>query len=148
MNRTYGFSEVTRLIGVTRNKLIYWTQAGLITASVREAHGTGHHRVFDFANLMEITVAGVLARYGMALAGIGHVLAEVRKAVRQPPDQARDQLIFVMGDPKHSDGIWTGRREEFAAELDTAFLVHEPVGILIDVGRITRELRQRTGGTA
>ena len=72
LNDTFGFSELIQRTGVPRTRLIHWTQAGLIKAGVREAQGTGHHRVFSFYNLVEVAVANALANYGIDVATLGH----------------------------------------------------------------------------
>ena len=97
-DRTFGFGEVIDLTGVPRAQLIYWTQAGLITTAVREARGTGHHRVFSFRSLVEVAVAAALAQYRMSVRTIGFVL----RAIGDPTHRAgrdRATVAFVMGSP-------------------------------------------------
>lgn len=144
-DKTFGFGEVLDLTGVSRSQLIYWTQAGLITAGVREAQGTGHHRVFSFHNLVEVAVAIALARWGVAVPTIRRVVTALTQTEGPSPGETSDQLVFVTGDPATSRGIWAGTLEAFVGEVQTAFLINEPVGMLINVGRIIRELAQRIG---
>ena len=129
-------------------QLIYWTQAGLITAAVREAQGTGHHRLFNFHNLVEVAVARALARAGLTLPGIRRVLTVLTPPGNQPSGETGDALLFLTGDLTQPRAIWTGTRVEFAAELDSAFLINDPVGLLIDVGRIARDLAAHMGRLA
>ena len=147
MHTSFGFGQVLALTGVTRSQLIYWTHAGLIAAGVREAHGTGHRRVFSFSDLVAVAVARALARHGMTLPSMRRVLAALAPAAPASPGGADDHLVFVMGDPTSPGAVWTGTRVEFAAELQTAFFINDPVGTLIDVGRISRALADRVGGT-
>ena len=62
------------------------------------------------------------------------------------PGETSHQLVFLTGDPATPSAIWTGTHEEFVGEVQTAFLINEPVGMLINVGRIMRELAERIGG--
>ena len=147
MLTSFGFGQVLTLTEVTRSQLIYWTHAGLIAAGVREAHGTGHHRVFSFSDLVAVAVARALARHGMTLPSMRRVLTALTPTTPASPAGSADQLVFVMGDRTSPVSVWTGTRAEFAAELQTAFFINDPVGTLIDVGRISRALADRVGGT-
>ena len=138
----FGFGDVMTLTGVARSKLTHWVQSGAVAAGIREASGTGHHRVFSFANLVAVAIAAALARNGVTLAGIQRVLAALPAPLPVGPD---DLLLFVMGDPAHAGSQWAGARAEFVAELRHTFLIHEPVGILIDVGRIIQTLTAQIG---
>ena len=139
-DRIFGFGEVLDITGVLRAQLIYWAHAGVITAGVREAQGTGHHRIFNFHNLVEVAVARALARAGLTLPGIRRVLTVLTPPANQPSGETGDHLLFLTGDPAQPGAIWAGTRMELAAEIDSAFLINEPVGLLIDVGRITQQL--------
>ena len=76
------------------------------------------------------------------------MLTAIEGAVGPSPGETSDQLVFLTGDPETPSAIWTGTREEFVAEVETAFLIHAPVGMLIDVGRITQALTERIGETS
>ena len=138
-NRPFQFGEVLELTGVSRSQLIYWTHRGLITAGVRKAQGTGHHRLFSFGDLVAVAVARALARCGVTVPSIRRVLTAIAPAVGAA-DETSDRLAFLMGDPASPHAVWVGTRDEFVAELQTAFLINQPVGILIDVGRIADTL--------
>ena len=144
-NDTFGFSELIHLTDIPRTRLIHWTQAGLITAGVREAQGTGHHRVFDRHDLFEVAVANALAQYGVSTATIGRVLGALRKATPRPWGGTPDQLLLLAGDPASPGAVWVGTRDELAAELKKPFLLNAPAGILINIGQIQQELTDRLG---
>ena len=139
---TYTFSDAVRLTRAKRTQLIYWTQAPLITAGIREAAGRGHHRVLSYANLIELSIAVGLARQGVKLRGIRTVLKMVRLP-RRPPRKPLDQLVFLMGDPADPNATWVGRRDQFISGLRTGAVIIDPVGILVDVGRIVQDLDDR-----
>ena len=143
-DQAFGFGEVAKLTGVPRTRLIHWTQAGLITAGVREAQGTGHHRVFSFRNLVEVAVANELAQYGIGVTTIRRVLTMLPTAAFSPRGATPDGLI-LLGDPAGAGGVWVGTRDELATELETPFLINAPVRILINIGQIQLELTGRLG---
>ena len=145
---TFSFGEVIDLTDVPRAQLTYWVQSGVITAGVRETQGTGHHRLFDSHNLVEVAVARALARAGLTLPGIRRVLTALTAPANQTSGETDDHVLFLTGDPTQPGAIWTGTRMEFAAELHSAFLINDPVGLLIDVGRITRDLAAHVGRLA
>ena len=134
LDATFQFGEVLALTDVSRSQLIYWTQKGLITAGVRAAQGTGHHRLFSVRNLLEVKVARALARCGVKVPSIQRVLTAIGTAGGGASGVTTDRLVFLMGDPASPVAVWAGTRVEFVSKLQTAFLLHEPVGLLINVG--------------
>ena len=76
------------------------------------------------------------------------VLFALRTNSPEPPGATPDQLLLLVGDPANPSSFWIGTRDELAAEQATSFLINEPVGILINIGHIRRELTERLGKTS
>lgn len=144
MHSTFTFGDILRLTGAQRTQLIYWTQAGLITAGIRAGDGPGHHRVFNYRDVVEVAVATALGRHGVKLPTIRAALKAAR-VPRRPPRAPMDRVVYVLGDPEQPAGIWVGTREAWIAELRTPTLTFGPAGIFVDVGRIVERLDQQTG---
>src|ERR1017187_4694858 len=49
--------QVMRITGVSRRRLTYWLERGVVTAEVDAARGRGHVRLWSFGNLLEVRVA-------------------------------------------------------------------------------------------
>ena len=100
-----------RLTGVSRRRLAYWLDRGVVSADVDVARGRGRVRLWSFTNLVEIRVA-VWLRERVSLQLLGKVvgalhrrgysfpLAEVRVAV---VDAERHRVRVVVQGP---DGRW------------------------------------------
>ena len=43
--------EAKRIAGITYRQLDYWTRTGLVTPSVKDAHGSGTQRLYSFQDL-------------------------------------------------------------------------------------------------
>ena len=89
-------------------------------------------------------MANALAQYGIAVATIGHVVHALPTVRVRSPGATPDQLMCLVGD-RARGGVWVGTRDELATELNTAFLINEPVGMLINIGRIRQDLSGRVG---
>ena len=140
----FGFGDALRLTDAKPTQLTYWVQAPLITAGIREGDGPGHHRLFSYANLIEISIAVALAQQGVKLPSIRTVLRMV-KVPSRPPRKPLDRVVFLMGDPKRPSGTWMGTRAEFITEmtLGAESMIFQPVGTLVDVDWIIRRLDAR-----
>lgn len=142
--KAYGFGEVLAHTGAARTQLIHWTHVKLITAGVRGAEGTGHQRVFSFWNLVEVTVTVALAHYGLSVKSMGVVLRAVGRHVRRVKRE-QDTLVFIVGAPGSPSAVWCGTRQEFAMEITDEAFIPKRTGILVDLGRIVGDLKERTG---
>ena len=47
----YRAPEAKRIAGITYRQLDYWTRTGLVTPSVKDAHGSGTQRLYSFQDL-------------------------------------------------------------------------------------------------
>lgn len=132
----YTSEQVIRFTGVSRRRLAYWLDRGVISADVDEARGRGRVRLWSFANLVEVRVAlwlrdhvslqllrevvGALRRRGLVFP-----LAEVRVAVLAGPRRSR---VLV----RSADGSWE--------EPLTGQIVME---LVVPVGQFRSELEEK-----
>lgn len=133
--------QVLRLTGVSRRRLAYWLDQGIVGADVDEARGRGHVRLFSFRNLIEIRVA-VWLRDKLSLQLIRkvvrrlredrqleHPLAQVTIGIVEDERQGRSppkQRVVIAG----PDGEW--------ADWKTDQLV---LSITLPIERFASELR-------
>ncbi len=77
----YRAPQVCRLVGITYRQLDYWDRTGLISPSIREAHGSGTQRLYSFSDIVQLKVVKRLLDAGMSL-----------KKIRQAMDILRAEL--------------------------------------------------------
>jgi len=70
--------QVMRLTGVSRRRLTYWLDHGIVSAEVDEARGRGHIRLWSFANLLEVRVA-LWLRESVSLQLLGKIVRKLRQ---------------------------------------------------------------------
>ena len=71
--------EAKRIVGITYRQLDYWTRTGLVTPSIKDAHGSGTQRLYSFQDLATLRVIKGLLDTGVLPA------ARARRG-RVPPD--------------------------------------------------------------
>src|SRR3989442_13496227 len=103
-----------RVTGISRRRLAYWLDHGILAADVDEARGRGRVRLWSFRNLLEVRVALWLrdkvslqlirAMVGKlrALEGLDHPLTDVSFAVVESTRKARRQDVVI----QQPDGSW------------------------------------------
>jgi len=105
--------QVLRITGVSKRRLGYWLDRGIVTAEIDEARGRGRVRLWSFSNLVEVKVALWLRdRVSLQLigriverlrtAGLDRPLAELRFAVVDTGKVRRPNDVMV----QQSDGTW------------------------------------------
>ncbi len=113
MSPAWTTEQVLRITGVTKRRLGYWLDRGIVTAEIDEARGRGHVRLWSFSNLVEVKVALWLRdRVSLQLigkiverlrtAGLDRPLAEIRFAVVDTGKVGRPNDVVV----QQSDGTW------------------------------------------
>jgi uncharacterized protein (DUF433 family) len=99
--------QVIRLTGVTRRKLTYWLDRGIVTADIDAAKGRGHVRLWSFTNLVEVRTAlwlrdqvslQLLGKVVQAIraTGLKSPLAEVTVRVAERPGRSRKTDVEVL----------------------------------------------------
>jgi uncharacterized protein (DUF433 family)/DNA-binding transcriptional MerR regulator len=106
--------QVIRIAGISKRRLDYWIDKGIVTADIDRAQGRGRVRLFSFANLVEVRVAAWL-RDKMSLQLIGKIVQRLRSDdTRLPLAEVTFGVIEdrTRGRPRHQvvvlrpDGVW------------------------------------------
>jgi len=82
-NRRGGYRapQVCKLVGITYRQLDYWARTKLITPSLKQANGSGTHRLYSFTDVVQLKVLKRLLDAGMSL-----------KRIRSAVELLRDEL--------------------------------------------------------
>jgi uncharacterized protein (DUF433 family) len=105
--------QVLRITGVSRRRLAYWLDRGILTADIDEARGRGRVRLWSFSNLLEVKVA-LWLRDRVSLQLIGTIVNRLRaEGTKQPLAEMRFAVVDT-GKPKRptdviiqrADGPW------------------------------------------
>jgi DNA-binding transcriptional MerR regulator len=138
-DRAWTTEQVLRITGVSKRRLGYWLDRGVLSAEVDEARGRGRVRLWSFSNLIEVRVV-LWLRDRVSLQLIGKIVDQLRK---RGVDQPLAELRFAVIDTgrarrptdvvvQQTDGSWetpiNGQvvmevvlpLEQFAAELKIA----------------------------
>jgi len=106
--------QVMRLSGITKRRLDYWIEKGIVTPDIDRARGRGRVRLFSFANLVEFRVAAWL-RDKVSLQLIGKIVQRLRaEETLRPLARVTFAVIedHVRGRPRHrvvaqqANGSW------------------------------------------
>jgi uncharacterized protein (DUF433 family) len=101
--------QVMRLTGVSRRRLDYWLDRGVVSADVDAARGRGRVRLWSFANLIEVRIALAL-RDEVSLQLLGKIVGKLRqRGLAAPLAEVR---VTVLPDDgrvlvQEGDGGWT-----------------------------------------
>jgi uncharacterized protein (DUF433 family) len=92
-DRAWTTEQVLRITGVSKRRLGYWLDKGIISADVDEARGRGRVRLWSFANLIEVRVV-VWLRDRVSLQLIGKIVGYLRKrGIEQPLSELRFAVV-------------------------------------------------------
>ena len=76
--------EAKRIAGITYRQLDYWTRTGLVTPSVKDAHGSGSQRLYSFQDLATLRVIKKLLDTGVSLQRVRKAVEHLRGMKRSP----------------------------------------------------------------
>lgn len=102
--------QVIRITGVSRRRLAYWLDRGIVSADIDEARGRGRIRLWSFRNLLEVRVA-LWLRDRLSLQLIGRIVKELRKAGLTSPLATVRFAVLARGRRGDSVVIQTGTGE-------------------------------------
>jgi DNA-binding transcriptional MerR regulator len=74
----YRAPKVSKLVGISYRQLDYWTTCGLVSASVRDADGSGSQRLYSFADIVQLRVIKRLLDTGVSLTKIRAAIEHIR----------------------------------------------------------------------
>jgi DNA-binding transcriptional MerR regulator len=95
--------QVIRITGVSRRRLAYWLDRGIVSADIDKARGRGRVRLWSFRNLLEVRVA-LWLRDRLSLQLIGRVVKELRKAGLSSP-LATIRFAVIAGGGRRGDNV-------------------------------------------
>ena len=95
--------QVIRITGVSRRRLAYWLDRGIVSADIDEARGRGRTRLWSFRNLLEVRVA-LWLRDRLSLQLIGRIVKELRKAGLTSP-LATVRFAVIAGGGRRGDNV-------------------------------------------
>lgn len=167
MNRSlpaYTSNQVMRITRVTKRKLDYWIERGLVRPDIERAKGRGKVRLFSFQSLLEVRVVEWLRHSNIPLQLIRKVVRRLReRGVLSPLSRVRFAVVETAGNrperplkrPRQdivfqsADGAWeSGQRpgqilfemtiplKEFRRELEHAVEEDRRIGRVL--GRIEK----------
>lgn len=114
--------------GITYRQLDYWARTGLVSPSVRGAHGSGSQRLYSFRDILVLKVIKRLLDAGVSL-------QQVRKAVASLNDRGIEDLASIT---LMSDGASV---YECTSAEEIVDLLEGGQGVFgIAVGRVWREI--------
>jgi DNA-binding transcriptional MerR regulator len=76
--------EAKRIAGISYRQLDYWTRTGLVTPSVKDAHGSGTQRLYSFQDLATLRVIKGLLDTGISLQRVRTAVEHLRSMKRPP----------------------------------------------------------------
>lgn len=93
VDRAWTTEQVLRITGVSKRRLGYWLDRGILTAEIDEARGRGRVRLWSFANLVEVRVV-VWLRDRVSLQLIAKIVEHLRKrGIDQPLSELRFAVV-------------------------------------------------------
>lgn len=105
--------QVLRITGISRQRLAYWLDRGILSADIDEARGRGRVRLWSFSNLVEVKVA-LWLRDRVSLQLIGTIVSRLRTEGKKQPLAEMRFAVVDTGKPKRptdviiqqGDGPW------------------------------------------
>jgi DNA-binding transcriptional MerR regulator len=76
----YSASDVCRLVGISYEQLDYWARTGLVTPSLRAAHGWRSHRLYSLGDVVKLRIIKRLSDAGISLQPIRQALGYLRSS--------------------------------------------------------------------
>lgn len=70
--------HICQITGLTPRQVLYYTERGLITASVEETPGRGHYRVYGLYNLFEFYVLKEFISHGVGIGKLWSIMDQLR----------------------------------------------------------------------
>ena len=100
--------DAKRIAGITYRQLDYWTRTGLVTPSVKDAHGSGTQRLYSFQDLATLKVIKKLLDTGVSLQRVRKAVEHLRSMDRPPHG------VTLMSDGK---GVYEAHSPEAVIDL-------------------------------
>lgn len=154
----YRGPAVTKVVGITYRQLDYWTTTGLVSASVRDADGSGTQRLYGFSDIVELKVIKRLLDAGVDLRKIRAVVVYLRERGLQLRDTtlASDgSTVYALTDDagiidvlKRGQGVFAIAIDPVVTELEADILALDAERADPPVSRKGKGGKQVPGQTA
>lgn len=79
MKQGYTGPQVCKIVDISYRQLDHWTTTKLISSSLRNIKGSGHHRTYSFQDLLKVKIIKNLRDAGMSLQKIRQALVSLEK---------------------------------------------------------------------
>lgn len=137
-DRAWTTEQVLRITGVSKRRLSYWLDKGIVGADVDEARGRGRVRLWSFGNLVEVRVA-LWLRDRVSLQVIGKIVEHLRKrGVDQPLSELRFAIVDTGRAKRPTDVVVQRSDGTWEAPLEGQVVME----VVLPLERFADELRQ------
>jgi DNA-binding transcriptional MerR regulator len=99
MDAQFSAAAARRIVGITQRRLDYWDERGLVSPSIRKAHGKGTDRTYAFNDLVKLSVVKRLRDAGLSLGKIAFAIKILRR--RRGGDPLADRCLITDGQTVH-----------------------------------------------
>lgn len=138
-----GFStlEVVKATGITQRCVAYWSATDLITPSVFNRSGQGHHRRFSIPDVLAFAALGRMRAHGLSLQALREVGNFLRSRDGSEFQDVHRKLCYAPGSRRYPHDIALLTDEEIIS------LLKEPgqsvCPAVVDTEELFREIRER-----
>jgi DNA-binding transcriptional MerR regulator len=91
--QSYSTSQVAQMSGFTVRQISYWSRKGIISPSVRQAHGSGTRRRYGFNDLLQLRFVRQLMNHGWSLQKIREAITRLREVMDDPDSLQKAVLV-------------------------------------------------------
>ncbi len=136
--------EAKRIVGITYRQLDYWTRTGLVTPSVKDAHGSGTQRLYSFQDLATLRVIKGLLDTGVSLQRV-RTAVEYLQTMKRPPHgvtlMSDGRTVYEAHSPEAVVDLLRNGQGVFAISLDAVWSDLES-----DIGKVAGRRRRVAAG--
>jgi DNA-binding transcriptional MerR regulator len=143
----YRAPETKRIAGITYRQLDYWTRTGLVTPSIKDAHGSGSQRLYSFQDLATLRVIKKLLDTGVSLQRVRVAVEHLRSMDRRPHGvtlMSDGDGVYEAHSPEAVIDLLKGGQGVFAISLDA---VYDDLEDTVNASGAPRSKRAVAGGS-
>jgi DNA-binding transcriptional MerR regulator len=136
--------EAQRIVGITYRQLDYWTRTGLVTPSIKDAHGSGTQRLYSFQDLATLRVIKGLLDTGVSLQRVRTAVEYLQAMKRRPHGvtlMSDGRTVYEAHSPEAVVDLLRNGQGVFAISLDAVWSDLES-----DVGKAALRRRRAAAG--
>ncbi len=139
--------EAVRIAGVTYRQLDYWTRTGLVTPSIKDAHGSGSQRLYSFQDLATLKVIKRLLDTGVSLQRVRKAVEHLHTMKKRPHGvtlMSDGVGVYEAHSPEAVVDLLKNGQGVFAISLDA---VWSDLQDDVDAAAVPRTRRAASGGS-